>query len=55
MLLVRHSPPKVRGHMLSIENDLADGPALRQDGPRSGLSVRAQNQLDFRIFAGFVS
>jgi hypothetical protein len=30
--------------MLSTENDSADGPALRPDGPRSGLStVLARN------------
>jgi hypothetical protein len=37
MILVHQPPPKGRGHMLSIENDLADGSTLRPDGPRSGL------------------
>jgi hypothetical protein len=33
MLLVRQSPPKGRGHMLSAGSDRADGPTLRPDGP----------------------
>jgi hypothetical protein len=39
MLLVGQPSQKGRGHMLSIENDLADGRALRPDGLRSRLSV----------------
>jgi hypothetical protein len=35
MLLVRQPPPKGRGHMLSSKSGLADGLALRTDGPRS--------------------
>jgi hypothetical protein len=29
--------------------ELADGPALRPDGPRSGRSARAQSNLGFRV------
>jgi hypothetical protein len=39
MFLVRQSPPKGRGHMLITRNVLADGPALRLDGPRFGWST----------------
>jgi hypothetical protein len=39
MLLVGQPSPIGRWHMLSIENDLADGRALRPDGPWSRLSV----------------
>jgi hypothetical protein len=41
MLLVRQPSPKGRGHMLEIKKSHADGPALRSDGPRSGLSTVA--------------
>jgi hypothetical protein len=34
MLLVRQPSPKGRGHMLKAKKSLADGPALRPDGPR---------------------
>ena len=33
------STKKVGRHMLSTENDMADGPALRSDGPWPGLSA----------------
>jgi hypothetical protein len=39
MLLVRQPSPKGRGHMLEIKKSHADGPGLRPDGPRSGLSA----------------
>jgi hypothetical protein len=39
MLLVRQPSPKGRGHMLKAKKSLADGPALRPDGPRSGQSA----------------
>jgi hypothetical protein len=39
MLLVRQTAPKGRGHMLEAKKSLADGPALRPDGPRSELSA----------------
>jgi hypothetical protein len=39
MLLVRQPSPKGRGHMLKAKKSLADGPALRPDGPRSGPSA----------------
>jgi hypothetical protein len=37
--------------MSSTQNILGDGPALMLDGPRwwRGRSVRAQNQLEFRV------
>jgi hypothetical protein len=41
MCLVQQPPPKGRGHMLSTKTDYADGPTLRLDGPRSGLSAVA--------------
>jgi hypothetical protein len=54
MLLVRQPPQKGRGQMLSTRNVLADGPALRPDGPRwwHGRSMRAQSQLGFRVSRG---
>jgi hypothetical protein len=43
MLLVRQPPPKCMGHMLSMENSRANGPALRLDVPWLGRSaVEAQ-------------
>jgi hypothetical protein len=41
MLLVRQPSPKGRGHMLGIKMSPADSPALRPDGPRSGVSAVA--------------
>jgi hypothetical protein len=35
--------------MLSTILSLADGPALRPDGPRSGQSAHAQCSLGFRV------
>jgi hypothetical protein len=54
MLLVRQPPPKRRGHMLSTENDRADGPALRPGGPRwwCERSAHAQSHLGFRVSRG---
>jgi hypothetical protein len=39
MLLVRQPSPKGRGAYVGHQMCLADGPALRPDGPRSGLSA----------------
>jgi hypothetical protein len=40
MLLVRQPSPKGRGaYMLKAKKSLADDPALRSDGPRSGPSA----------------
>jgi hypothetical protein len=39
MLLVRQPSPKGKGAYVGDQMCLADGPALRPDGPRSGLSA----------------
>jgi hypothetical protein len=54
MLLVRQPSPKGRGHMLDTKKGLADGPALRPDGPRwwRERSVRAPSQLGFLVSRG---
>ena len=39
MLLVRQPSPKGRGAYVGTQNDRADGPARRPDGPRSGPSA----------------
>jgi hypothetical protein len=54
MLLVRQPSPKGRGHMLEAKKGLADGPALRPNGPRwrRRRSVRAQRQLGFLVSRG---
>jgi hypothetical protein len=39
MLLVRQPSPKGRGTYVGDQKCLADGPALRPDGPRSGQSA----------------
>jgi hypothetical protein len=39
MLLVHQPSPKGRGHMLEAKKGRTDGPALRPDGPRPGLSA----------------
>jgi hypothetical protein len=39
MLFVRQPPPKGRGAYVKHQNVLADGSALRSDGPRSGRSA----------------
>jgi hypothetical protein len=54
MLLVRQPSPKGRGHMLKAKKSLADGLALRPDGPRwrRGRSACAQRHLGFLVSRG---
>jgi hypothetical protein len=52
MLLVRQPPLKGRGHMLSPKMGMRTVRPCRLDGPRSGRSARAQNQLAFRVSSG---
>jgi hypothetical protein len=51
LLLVCSAPPKGRGAYVEHRFELADGPALRPDGPRLwvGRSARAQSRLGFRV------